>query len=251
VQESPWRSATLSYVKSLVVASTVLVAGLLAGCTGSAGTPQPSANPVSAPTPAASASADSASPTSTPSPTPAAPGPAKLLVLPDGLAIYTADDTLVSRHGWFDGNDVLVGALTAAFGSEPEVSDHRSTYAEDPNATVYTWGGFELRVKDHEADPPLWPNVFVWANSARVGKVDVLAEHGTQVGDGLGELHPDLASLGPWDREGQPMETFIVGTVILEGDEVFTTPENYTIAHYNHGLGRVETIGAPSPSYGI
>ncbi len=129
---------------------------------------------------------------------------------------------------------------------------HGREHLEDPLGTNYRWEGFEVRVNAHEATP-LWPNLVVRAHAARVGTVDILGEHGTQVCDAIDELAPELSSMSRWDSEGESFELFILGTLQLQDPTGALASEplkQYSTAYFNHSLGKVTRLIAPALNYG-
>ena len=135
----------------------------------------------------------------TPTPTAAAPPIVTAVVLrPEHLELVDAAGVIVQELSYDAPTAELVDALTAVFGSDPELDVHPVGY-ETPQTDIYRWDGFEIHddLMGHVVGdtPDTWTwypddvpdnremNVFVIATAPAVGEVDIRADHDVRAGD--------------------------------------------------------------------
>ena len=177
------------------VAAAALGAVLLVGLVG-CGTPGAAPTGGSTSAPSASPTAAATSGTPAPSATPAGPTPtatvapaplvvSKMLILPNFIGLYSADDVTVGSFDYFTPTANAVTVLTAHFGFAPVVAHIDA----DPNGdghsyTSYDWSGFALHDWDGAAShDPYIPEFFINTTVREVGGVTVYTSGLVAVGD--------------------------------------------------------------------
>lgn len=212
----------------------------------------------------APASTASSTPSPTPSPTPevtATPtalpdaGAASVVVSAEAIDVTSSDGTTWSLS-YFEQTENAISALTSAFGAAPTVGVWEGGIESHPGST-YTWPGLELLDTEWPTVAPTSPEYSVTLTAAEFNGVTLETVDGVQVGDSAADLesaYPDNATRISVGGTPERLDV-LLGTIVLPHSDDY--PDNDGQLTFSVRVaaddpsGSVDTIGAPSPNFGV
>jgi hypothetical protein len=187
-------------------------------------------------------------PDATPAPTgePApdqATSPARIVVSTEGVQVFAFDDSILEEISIYDATPNAVADMTAAFGTEPAVSDDPGGMEVAPSR-VYDWSGFTII--DYEGDTIMNTDFVFDVYVDAVADIEIVTYSGLQIGDPLA----DAVAVSDYET-GFPEYTAL-GSVPIDPATVGEAGPGLLIYTGVFGPGgTISRIVAPSPNWGV